>query len=119
MLYTIYVCDPRDGVDRVDEPGSERDRRAQIDIEQGIEEDPLVSLYQIEYVESTPLEREAVVLVTRLLENIEEFYALREQIIDAMAVDEKADDKIVDLFIALIEGLRVEQSFLGRVDLMS
>ncbi|MCW3992125.1 MAG: hypothetical protein NWE79_05410 [Candidatus Bathyarchaeota archaeon] len=102
----------------MDEPGSERDRRAPIDIEQGIEEDPLASLYQIEYVESTPLWRKAVVLVTRLLENIEESYTLREQIINAMVVEEKAEDKIVDLFNALIEGLRVEQSFLGRVDLI-
>lgn len=78
----------------------------------------MASLYQIEYVESTPLGREAVVLVTRLLENIEESYTLREQIINAMAVEEKAEDKIVDLFNALIEGLRVEQSFLGRVDLI-
>lgn len=88
-------------------------------MEKGIEEDPLASLYQIDYVESSPLEREAVVLVTRLLENIEEFYALREQIMDAMAVDEKAEVKIVDLFNALMEGLRVKQSFLGRVDLVS
>jgi len=35
-----------------------------------------------------------------------------------MAVDDKTEDKIVDLFNALIERLRVEQSFLGRVDLM-
>ncbi|MCW3979551.1 MAG: hypothetical protein NWF12_07365 [Candidatus Bathyarchaeota archaeon] len=78
----------------------------------------MASLYQIEYVESTPLWRKAVVLVTRLLENIEESYTLREQIINAMVVEEKAEDKIVDLFNALIEGLRVEQSFLGRVDLI-
>lgn len=97
-------------------PGSERDRLAPEDMEQQVEEDPLSSLYQIEYVESTPLEREAVVLVARLLENIEEFYALREQIVDVMAVDEKAEGKMVDLFNALMNGLRVEQLFIGRTD---
>lgn len=85
-------------------------------MEQQVEEDPLSSLYQIEYVESTPLERETVVLVAKLLENIEEYYALREQIIDVMALDEKAEGKMVDLFNALIKGLRVEQSFIGRTD---
>lgn len=85
-------------------------------MEQQVEEDPLSSLYQIEYVESTLLERETVVLIARLLENIEEYYALREQIVDVMAVDEKAEGKMMDLFNALINGLRVEQLFIGRTD---
>lgn len=84
----------------------------------GRKQDPLTNLYQVDDTECSPLDREAAVLITRLLENIEELYVLREQISDVMAVDEKAGTKVVELLNALIRGLRVEESFLRKRDIM-
>lgn len=86
--------------------------------ERGSERDPLADLYQMDYTENSPLEREAVVLITRLLKNIEEFYLLTEQIRDVVVVDERAGTKLVELLNALIRGLLVEESFLRKKDIM-
>ena len=49
-----------------------------------------------------------MVLVARLVENIEEFCELRVQIMDVMAMDERVENSIVDLRKKLIDGLKVE-----------
>ena len=54
-----------------------------------------------------------MVLVARLVENIEEFCELRVQIMDVMAMDERVENSIVDLRKKLIDGLKVEQLFLN------
>ncbi len=77
------------------------------------DKDPLARLYQIKDVDSSALEEEALVLVARLLDNIEEFCELRVQIMDVMAVDEQMENSIADLLKTLIDGLKVEQSFLN------
>ena len=79
--------------------------------------DPLAELYQMEDIECTPLERDALVLVTRLLENVEEFYVLNEQIKDIIAEDDAMDAKIIELFNAMIHALRIEQSYASNLDL--
>lgn len=79
--------------------------------------DPLAELYQMEDIECTPLERDALVLVTRLLENVEEFYVLNEQIKDIIAEDDAMGAKIIELFNAMIHALRIEQSYASNLDL--
>ena len=83
----------------------------------GRDQDPLAKLYQMETIECSDDEKDALVLVTRLLENVEEFYALREQLSDAMETDASLEPKIVNMFGALIKGLEVEQSYM-KLELM-
>jgi hypothetical protein len=75
-------------------------------------EDPLAQLYQLDKIECTPLEKEALVLVTCLLQNIEEYYVLQGQIKEVLAKDAIVDTKIKALMDALIRGLIVEETFL-------
>jgi hypothetical protein len=56
--------------------------------------------------------------VTRLLENVEEFYELREQLFHAMNEDASLEPKIVNLFNVLIQGLEAEQNYM-KVELLS
>ena len=76
--------------------------------------DPLADLFQLDTIECTALEKEALVLVTQLLQNVEEYYALRGQITDVMAQDPVVENKIKNLMDALIRGLLVEQAFLRK-----
>ena len=77
--------------------------------------DPLADLFQLDAIECTALEKEALVLVTQLLQNVEEYYALRVQIKDVMAQDNLVENRIKALLDALIRGLIVEQqTFLGK-----
>jgi len=81
------------------------------------ERDPLAELYQMEQIECTPEEKDALVLVTRLLENVEEFYELREQLFQAMSEDASLEPCIVNLFNVLIHGLEVEESYM-KIELL-
>jgi len=82
------------------------------------EQDPLAVLHQIDNTESSPLERKAVYLILRLLDNIEEYYELKGQIQDVIAANEGKGIKIIDLLNVLIEGLLVEESVMGKIDIM-
>ncbi len=76
--------------------------------------DPLAELFQLDTIECTALEKEALVLVTQLLQNVEEYYALQGQIMDVMAHDRVVENRIKGLLDSLIKGLLVEQAFLGK-----
>ncbi len=76
--------------------------------------DPLAELFQLDTIECTPLEKEALVLVTQLLQNVEEYYALQGQIKDVMAQDRVVESRIKGLMDSLIRGLLLEQTFLGN-----
>ena len=81
----------------------------------GIEDsDPLAELFQLDTIECTALEKEALVLVTRLLQNVEEYYALQGQIKDVMTQDRVIENRIKVLMDSLIKGLLVEQTLLGK-----
>ncbi len=82
--------------------------------ESGEASDPLAELFQLDAIECTPLEKEALVLVTQLLQNVEEYYALQGQIMDVMAHDRVVENRIRGLLDSLIKGLLVEQAFLGK-----
>ena len=76
--------------------------------------DPLADLFQIDDVQSTQLERETLVLVTRLLQNVEEYYELQGQIMEVMTVDRTLEARFKSLLDSLIQGLSVEKEFLGK-----
>ena len=76
--------------------------------------DPLAELFQLDAIECTALEKEALVLVTLLLQNVEEYYAIQGQIKDVMTQDRVVENRIKGLMDALIRGLLVEQTFLGK-----
>jgi len=76
--------------------------------------DPLADLFQIDDIQTTQLERETLVLVTRLLQNVEEYYELQGQIMDVMTVDLTLETRFKSLLDSLIRGLSVEQEFLGK-----
>lgn len=76
--------------------------------------DPLADLFQLDPIECTALEKEALVLVTQLLQNVEEYYVIQGQIKDVMAQDRVLENRIKDLMDSLIKGLLLEQTFLGQ-----
>jgi len=76
--------------------------------------DPFAELFQLDTIECAALEKEALVLVTQLLQNVEEYYSLQVQIQDVMAQDRVVENSIKDLLDALIRGLLMEQTFLGK-----
>ena len=55
-------------------------------------------------------------MLVRLLENVEEFYVLNEQIRDIIAEDDTMGEKIIELFNAMIDALRIEQSYANNLD---
>jgi hypothetical protein len=82
--------------------------------ESGEASDPLAELFQLDTIECTALEKEALVLVTQLLQNVEEYYVLRGRISDVMAQDSVVENRVKDLMDSLIKGLLMEQDFLGK-----
>jgi hypothetical protein len=78
-----------------------------------LSEDPLSGLYQIE--EGVDLKnKEASVLLTRLLENVEEFYELRERIKQIIVEDHLTEKKVLNLFETLIQGIKTEKNSLEK-----
>ena len=51
----------------------------------------------------TPLEEEAVVLLTNLLENVEEFYELRDKIKYLMEDREITEIKLINIFKSIVK----------------
>ena len=79
------------------------------DISQKSNQDPLINLYQIDSEKNIPLKKEVIVLIKRLLYNVEEFYQLRDMIKEIMKKDE-ADNDINEFFENLLTEVRFEQS---------
>ena len=75
--------------------------------------DPLVDLFQMDELKCTPQEKKALVLVGRLLENIEEYYALQAQINKVVASDPVIQSKITYMLQTLIQGIKSEQTLLS------
>ena len=64
-------------------------------------EDLLPSLHQIDIDENIPLEEEALVLLVKLLDNLEEFKKLRDKRIKIMAQDELMETRLLSLLKVL------------------
>lgn len=88
------------------------------DDEQLVDHDPLSVLDQMEDEGSSSLDEEVVALLTRLLDNVEEFNDLRKKIIHLMEEDDMTETKLVNLFLALIQsGLRSVRTGFARAKL--
>jgi len=76
-------------------------------------EDPLASLYQIDIDENFPLEEEALVLMVKMLDNLEEFKKLSDNLREIMAQDELMGTRILSLLKVLIIGVHEEYLAMG------
>ena len=76
-------------------------------------DDPLHNLYQLDDFESLPLEEEALVLMIRMLDNLEDFKELSNNLRSIMEKDELVETRIISLFKILISGIQVEYQNLG------
>ncbi len=90
--------------------GSGRGKRFDRSI--GKNEDPLACLDQIDIGESLPLEEEALVLMARMLDNIEEFDELSTNLRSIMAEDILVETRIISLFRTLIHGAQLEHRYM-------
>ena len=72
-------------------------------LEQDIGGSPLDVLDQIEGEVKPSLDEEAVVLLTNLLENVEEFYELRDKIKYLMEDKEITEIKLINLFKSIVK----------------
>ena len=72
----------------------------------------MACLDQIDVGESLPLEEEALVLMARMLDDIEEFDELSTNLRSIMAVDLLVEAHVLSLFRALINGVSFEHKHL-------
>lgn len=78
----------------------------------GENEDPLAGLYQIDAVDGTPLEGKALVLMAKMLDDVEEFDELSGSLRRIMEEDVLVETRIISLFKALLQGATVEHKYL-------
>jgi hypothetical protein len=81
------------------------------DINKKRSQDPLINLYQIDGEKKIPLKKEVIVLIKRLLYNVEEFYQLKDMIKEIMKKDE-SDNNVNEFFENLLTEVRYEQAML-------
>ena len=75
-------------------------------------DDPLAGLYQIDTISSTPLEERALVLMARMLDDVEGFDKLSDNLRSIIAEDELVETHVLSLFRTLINGISVEHKYL-------
>ncbi len=71
-------------------------------------EDPLAGLYQVDINETLPLEKEALVLMVKMLDNLEEIKEFSDNLGNIMAQDELTETRILNLLRVLITGAQAE-----------
>jgi hypothetical protein len=75
--------------------------------------DPLDGLYQLDIDEKYPLEEKALILMVRMLDNLEEFNELSGNLNTIMKEDEILETRLLNLFKVLINGIQLEYKQLG------
>ena len=80
--------------------------------------DPLNVLHQIDEEGSYPLEKTALIMMVRMLDDIEEIGALSEGINHLMAKDKVVKTRILTLFKTLIQGIREEYNTLTKTEIV-
>ena len=70
--------------------------------------DPLDGLYQLDIDEKYPLEEKALILMVRMLDNLEEFKELSGNLNTIMKEDEILETRLLNLFKVLINGIQLE-----------
>jgi hypothetical protein len=71
-------------------------------------EDPLAGLYQVDSNENLPLEKEALVLLVKMLDNLEEIKALSGNLRKLMTQDKLMETRILNLLRVLVTGAQAE-----------
>ncbi|MHC4690388.1 MAG: hypothetical protein ACYS5F_12240 [Planctomycetota bacterium] len=71
-------------------------------------DDPLTDLYQVEIDENLPLEEEALILMVKMLDNLEEIKYLSDNLEKIMARDELMETHVLNLLRVLITGAQAE-----------
>ncbi len=79
--------------------------------------DPLGGLSQVDR-DRNLLERDALMLIVRMLDDVEDFDALRNGLKDIMCEDVVLGTRIMKVFDVLIQGLLREQKVLASVGLL-
>ena len=77
--------------------------------------DPLASLYQLDIDEGLPLEENALILMIKMLDNLEEFKELSGNLHTIMEEDEMLETRLIGLFKVLINGIQLEYKHLGYI----
>ena len=72
----------------------------------------MADLYQIDTVDSTPLEEKALVLMARMLDDVEEFDELSDNLRSIIAEDILVEAHVLSLFRTLINGISIEHKYL-------
>lgn len=72
----------------------------------------MADLYQIDTVDSTPLEEKALVLMARMLDDVEEFDELSDNLRSIMAEDILVEARVLSLFRTLINGVSAEHKYM-------
>ena len=70
--------------------------------------DPLFYLYQMDDDNNLPLNEEVIVLIKKLLYNVEEFYHLKDMINEIMNKDDKTNN-VNEFFENLLKEVRSEE----------
>lgn len=77
-------------------------------------DDPLNTLYQIDIDYKYPLEKEALLIMIRVLDNIEEFGSFGLDLKNIIGTDSSVETKILSLLRTLIDGIQIEYSILSK-----
>ena len=76
-------------------------------------DDPFDSLFQLDTEEDYPLEEKALILMIKMLDNLEEFKELSGNLNTIMEEDEMLEPRLLSLFRVLINGIQLEYKQLG------
>lgn len=76
-------------------------------------DDPLASLFQLDTDENYPLEEKALILMIKMLDNLEEFKELSGNLKTIMEEGEMLETRLLSLFKVLINGIQLEYKQLG------
>jgi hypothetical protein len=77
-------------------------------------DDPLSTLHQIDVDYKYPLEKGALLIMLRVLDNIEEFGSFRLDLKKIIKTDPSVETRILSLLRTLIDGIQIEYSILSK-----
>jgi hypothetical protein len=78
-----------------------------------VEHDPLLDLYQIESIEVSPVDREVVGLMAKILYDIEDIENTSRNIADLFKIEQVSSEKCLSLLKTMIDSLEIELSILN------
>ena len=77
-------------------------------------DDPLSTLYQIDVDYKYPLEKEVLLIMLRVLDNIEELGSFELDLRNIIGTDSSVETRILSLLRTLIDGIQIEYSILSK-----